>query len=131
MSAKPKNTSHVGGQPPGKPFGLAAHSSGHEHSIAPVGGFIRAEMTWSLRHAKDVRGLKWCHQLPPNPPPPPPAQDQPPAQPPPGPVPRSQAPPRGRWLDRDTNPCLNFLRIGESMQRPIELCQWDGLEAWQ
>ncbi|KAJ9515775.1 hypothetical protein QJQ45_008672 [Haematococcus lacustris] len=45
MSAKPKNTSHVGGQPPGKPFGLAAHSSGHEHSIAPVGGFIRAEMS--------------------------------------------------------------------------------------
>ncbi|KAJ9520680.1 hypothetical protein QJQ45_007539 [Haematococcus lacustris] len=54
--------------------------------------------------------------------PPPPAQDQPPAQPPPGPVPRPQAPPGGRWLDRDTNGCLNFQRIGESMQRPLELC---------
>ncbi|KAJ9506412.1 hypothetical protein QJQ45_004912 [Haematococcus lacustris] len=28
----------------------------------------------SLQHAKDVRGLKWCHEVPPNPPPPPPAQ---------------------------------------------------------
>ncbi|KAJ9508153.1 hypothetical protein QJQ45_021522 [Haematococcus lacustris] len=96
--------------------------------------------------AKCVRGLKWCHEVPPNPPPPPPhpaplaqallahkppaqdppapaqdppppppAQDQPPAQPPPGPMPRPQAPPWGRWLDRDTNPCLNFQRIGESI----------------
>ncbi|KAJ9525718.1 hypothetical protein QJQ45_003456 [Haematococcus lacustris] len=79
---------------------------------------------WSLRHAKDVRGLKWCHEEPP-----PPAQDQPPAQAPPGPVPRPQAPPWGRWLDRDTNPCLNFQRIGESVQRPLELCSWDDLEA--
>ncbi|KAJ9509794.1 hypothetical protein QJQ45_011615 [Haematococcus lacustris] len=95
---------------------------------------------WSLRHAKDVRGLKWCHENPPapppaqDPPPPPPAQeppaqDQPPAQGPPGPVPRPQAPPWGRWLDRDTNPCLNFQRIGESMQRPLELCSYEGLEA--
>ncbi|KAJ9533128.1 hypothetical protein QJQ45_018228 [Haematococcus lacustris] len=114
---------------------------------------------WSLRHAKCVRGLKWCHEVPPNPPPPPPppaplaqdphapaqdllaqeppaqaqppppAQDQPPAQPPPGPVPRPQAPPWGRWLDRDTNPCLNFQRIGESKQRPLELCRWKDLEA--
>ncbi|KAJ9531652.1 hypothetical protein QJQ45_021809, partial [Haematococcus lacustris] len=30
--------------------------------------------------------------------------------------------PRPRWLDRDTNACLNFQRIGESMQRPLELC---------
>ncbi|KAJ9506130.1 hypothetical protein QJQ45_016512 [Haematococcus lacustris] len=140
---------------------------------------------WSLRHSKDVRGLKWCHEVPPNPPPPPPAQhppaqdppppppaqhppaqdppapaqdppapaqdppppaqdppppppaqeppppaqDLPPAQAPPGPAPRPQAPPWGRWLDRDTNPCLNFQRIGESMQRPIELCSYEGLKA--
>ncbi|KAJ9518345.1 hypothetical protein QJQ45_010179 [Haematococcus lacustris] len=134
---------------------------------------------WSLRHSKDVRGLKWCHEVPPNPPPPPPAhhppaqgppapapaqdppapaQDPPPApaqDPPPpaqappplppaqapppppaqplpaapGPVPRPQAPSWGRWLDRDTNPCLNFQRIGESKQRPLELCSWKDLEA--
>ncbi|KAJ9512249.1 hypothetical protein QJQ45_012805 [Haematococcus lacustris] len=134
---------------------------------------------WSLRHAKCVRGLKWCHEVPPTPPPPPPAQhppaqnppapaqaplaqeppppahdppppppaqdppppppaqvqppppaqDQPLAQPPPGPVPRPQAPPGGRWLDRDTNPCLNFQRIGESKQRPLELCSWTDREA--
>ncbi|KAJ9534451.1 hypothetical protein QJQ45_016148 [Haematococcus lacustris] len=59
---------------------------------------------WSLRHAKCVRGLKWCHERP-------------------------QAPPWGRWLDRDTNPCLNFQRIGESKQRPLELCRWTDLEA--
>ncbi|KAJ9506835.1 hypothetical protein QJQ45_013554, partial [Haematococcus lacustris] len=50
----------------------------------------------SLRHGKYVRGLSWCHQVPPNPPPPPPHQDplapaQPPAQDPP-PTP-AQAPP--------------------------------------
>ncbi|KAJ9531982.1 hypothetical protein QJQ45_003686 [Haematococcus lacustris] len=117
---------------------------------------------WSLRHAKCVRGLKWCHEVPPNPPPPPPAllaqeppaqdppppaqdppppppaqdppppppaQDQPPAQPPPGPLPRPPAPPWGRWLDRDTNPCLNFQRSGESKQRPLELCSWTDLKA--
>ncbi|KAJ9532154.1 hypothetical protein QJQ45_003948 [Haematococcus lacustris] len=61
--------------------------------------------------------------------PPPAAQPPPPAQPPPGPVPRPQSPPWGRWLDRDTNPCLNFQRIGESKQRPLELCRWDDLEA--
>ncbi|KAJ9532579.1 hypothetical protein QJQ45_010664 [Haematococcus lacustris] len=33
------------------------------------------------------------------------------------------------WLDRDTNPCLNFQRIGESMQRPLELCSWTDLRA--
>ncbi|KAJ9508447.1 hypothetical protein QJQ45_011979 [Haematococcus lacustris] len=61
-------------------------------------------------------------------PPPPPAQAQPlPAAP--GPVQRPQAPPGGRWLDRDTNGCLNLQRIGESKQRPLELCQWDDLEA--
>ncbi|KAJ9521699.1 hypothetical protein QJQ45_015379 [Haematococcus lacustris] len=128
---------------------------------------------WSLRHSKDVRGLKWCHEVPPNPPPPPPAQHPPahgppapapaqdlpapaqdpppPAQAPPplppaqaplpppplaqplpaapGPVPRPQAPSWGRWLDRDTNPCLNFQRIGESKQRPLELCSWKDREA--
>ncbi|KAJ9516842.1 hypothetical protein QJQ45_027257 [Haematococcus lacustris] len=57
------------------------------------------------------------------------AADQPPAQPPPGPVPPPQAPPGGRWLDRDTKPCLNFQRIGESMQRPLELCRWTDLKA--
>ncbi|KAJ9505631.1 hypothetical protein QJQ45_009032 [Haematococcus lacustris] len=134
---------------------------------------------WSLRHGKYVRGLSWCHQVPPNPPPPPPHQDPlapaqppaqdppptpaqapppPPAQPPPpppaqnpppppaqapppppaqapplpaapGPAPPPQAPPGGRWLDRDTNGCLNLQRIGESRQRPIELCSWTDLEA--
>ncbi|KAJ9515735.1 hypothetical protein QJQ45_002627 [Haematococcus lacustris] len=29
----------------------------------------------------------------------------------------------------DTNGCLNLQRIGESRQRPIELCRWDDLEA--
>ncbi|KAJ9529213.1 hypothetical protein QJQ45_007867 [Haematococcus lacustris] len=66
---------------------------------------------------------------PAQPPPPPAAQAQPPAQPPPGPVLRPQAPPWGRWLDRDINPCLNFQRIGESKQRPLELCHWKDLEA--
>ncbi|KAJ9532028.1 hypothetical protein QJQ45_003753 [Haematococcus lacustris] len=121
-----------------------------------VGGVSPA---WSLRHAKCVRGLKWCQEVPPNPPPPPPAQDPPPLaqdppppapaqdppplaqdpppppaqapQPPPqaprGPLQRPQAPLWGRWLDRDTNPCLNFQRIGESKQRPLELCRWEGL----
>ncbi|KAJ9526271.1 hypothetical protein QJQ45_009740 [Haematococcus lacustris] len=40
-----------------------------------------------------------------------------------------KAPPWGSWLDRDTNGCLNFQNIGESMQRPLELCNWDDLEA--
>ncbi|KAJ9507796.1 hypothetical protein QJQ45_019295, partial [Haematococcus lacustris] len=111
---------------------------------------------WSLRHAKYVRGLSWCHQAPPPapaqdppapapaqaPPPPPPAQAPPAQAPPPappaqaqplpaapGPAPPPQAPPGGRWLDRDTNGCLNLQRIGESRQRPIELCRWDDLEA--
>ncbi|KAJ9518890.1 hypothetical protein QJQ45_026252 [Haematococcus lacustris] len=44
-------------------------------------------------------------------------------------VPRPRAPPWGRWLDRDTNGCLNFQRIGESMQRPLELCRWKDREA--
>ncbi|KAJ9510773.1 hypothetical protein QJQ45_027602, partial [Haematococcus lacustris] len=128
----------------------------------PPAGQVNQQLlrpAWSLRHAKDVRGLKWCHEVPPNPPPPPPAQhppaqdhpapppaqdpppppsaqeppppaqDQPPALPPPGPVPRPQATPWGRWLDRDTNPCLNFQRIGESKQRPLELCSYEGLMA--
>ncbi|KAJ9522301.1 hypothetical protein QJQ45_008129 [Haematococcus lacustris] len=114
---------------------------------------------WSLRHAKYVQGPSWCHQVPPNPPPPAPAQAPPPspspgppppppaqappaqAPPPPppaqaqplpaapGPAPPPQAPPGGRWLDRDTNGCLNLQRIGESRQRPIELCRWDDREA--
>ncbi|KAJ9530634.1 hypothetical protein QJQ45_014736, partial [Haematococcus lacustris] len=40
-----------------------------------------------------------------------------------------RAPLGGRWLDRDTNACLNFQRIGESMQRPLELCSWKDREA--
>ncbi|KAJ9522420.1 hypothetical protein QJQ45_008292 [Haematococcus lacustris] len=59
-------------------------------------------------------------------PPPPPAQPLPAA---PGPVPPPQAPSWGRWLDRDTNACFNFQRIGESMQRPLELCSWKEREA--
>ncbi|KAJ9534593.1 hypothetical protein QJQ45_022187 [Haematococcus lacustris] len=35
----------------------------------------------------------------------------------------------GRWLDRDTNGCLNLQRIGERMQRSLELCSYEGLEA--
>ncbi|GFH09409.1 hypothetical protein HaLaN_04540 [Haematococcus lacustris] len=42
---------------------------------------------------------------------------------------RPRAPPWGRWLDRDTNPCLNVQRIGESMQRPLELCSLKDKEA--
>ncbi|KAJ9509489.1 hypothetical protein QJQ45_001941 [Haematococcus lacustris] len=68
--------------------------------------------------------------------PPPPAQAPPlpPAQAPPlpaapGPGQRPQAPPWGRWLDRDTNGCLNLQRIGESKQRPLELCSYEGLMA--
>ncbi|KAJ9514657.1 hypothetical protein QJQ45_028365, partial [Haematococcus lacustris] len=38
-------------------------------------------------------------------------------------------PPWGRWLDRDSNSCLNLQRIGESMQRPLELCSWTDREA--
>ncbi|KAJ9526492.1 hypothetical protein QJQ45_009968 [Haematococcus lacustris] len=81
---------------------------------------------WSLRHAKYVRGMQWCHQVPPNPPAPAQAQPLPAA---PGPVPPPQAPSWGRWLDRDTNACFNFQRIGESMQRPLELCSWKDREA--
>ncbi|KAJ9514914.1 hypothetical protein QJQ45_028639, partial [Haematococcus lacustris] len=39
-------------------------------------------------------------------------------------VPRPQASPWGRWLNRDTHPCLKFQRIGESMQRSLELYSW-------
>ncbi|KAJ9518052.1 hypothetical protein QJQ45_004294 [Haematococcus lacustris] len=81
--------------------------------------------------AKQTPGESYLQDPPPQGPPaqepPPPAQDQTlPAAP--GPVPRPQAPPWGRWLDRDTNSCLNFQHIGKSMQRPLELCQWDDLE---
>ncbi|KAJ9515913.1 hypothetical protein QJQ45_016901, partial [Haematococcus lacustris] len=44
-------------------------------------------------------------------------------------VPPPQASPWGRWLDRDTNPCHTFQRTGESVQRPREMCRWEGLEA--
>ncbi|KAJ9532650.1 hypothetical protein QJQ45_010711 [Haematococcus lacustris] len=59
------------------------------------------------------------------------ANDRPPAAPGPIPPPQlgAQAPPWGRWLDRDTNACLNFQRFGESVQHPLELCSWDDLEA--
>ncbi|GFH15323.1 hypothetical protein HaLaN_11527 [Haematococcus lacustris] len=39
------------------------------------------------------------------------------------------APPWGRWLDRDSNGCLDLQRIGESKQRPLELCSWERLKA--
>ncbi|KAJ9505755.1 hypothetical protein QJQ45_028243 [Haematococcus lacustris] len=71
----------------------------------------------SLRHAKYVRGLQSLLQFRPAP------------SAPPGPVQRPQAPPGARWLDRDTDGCMNLQCIGESLQRPIELCQWDNLEA--
>ncbi|KAJ9521716.1 hypothetical protein QJQ45_015360, partial [Haematococcus lacustris] len=95
----------------------------------------------ALHHAQERIIEAFCKkallaQEPPAQHPPPPAQapPPPPAQAPPlpaapGPAPPPQAPPGGRWLDRDTNACLNFQRIGESKQRPIELCQWDDLEA--
>ncbi|KAJ9505738.1 hypothetical protein QJQ45_012826 [Haematococcus lacustris] len=87
--------------------------------VSPAGQVIQrlARPAWSLRQGKYVRGMQWCHE------------DQPPAQPPPSPVPRRQAPPWGRWLDRDINPCLNFQRIGKSMHRPLELCSWTDREA--
>ncbi|KAJ9522101.1 hypothetical protein QJQ45_005181 [Haematococcus lacustris] len=34
-----------------------------------------------------------------------------------------------KLLDRDTNACFNFQRNGESMQCPMELCSYEGLEA--
>ncbi|KAJ9514421.1 hypothetical protein QJQ45_012358 [Haematococcus lacustris] len=95
-------------------------------------------------------GARCGGMVPPNPPPPPPAQKPlaqdpsppPPAQEPPHPpaqdqppiaapgsVTQPQARPWGRWLDWDINPCLNFQRIGESMQRPLELCSWTDREA--
>ncbi|KAJ9510711.1 hypothetical protein QJQ45_027653 [Haematococcus lacustris] len=40
-----------------------------------------------------------------------------------------QQPAVAQWLDRDTNRCLNFQRIGESMQRPLELCSYEDLMA--
>ncbi|KAJ9519542.1 hypothetical protein QJQ45_000619 [Haematococcus lacustris] len=59
-----------------------------------------------VQQSKDPEGLRVFYYL---------VQDQPPAQPPPGPVQRPQVPPWGRWLDRDTNRCLNLQRIGEMM----------------
>ncbi|KAJ9526575.1 hypothetical protein QJQ45_017667 [Haematococcus lacustris] len=96
-----------------------------------------------LDSSKPTRPEDWKHKPAENPPapaqallaqeppgqePPPHAQDQSPLAAP-GPVQRPQAPPWGRWLDRDTNPCLNFQRMGESMQRPLELCSWKDREA--
>ncbi|KAJ9526409.1 hypothetical protein QJQ45_009893 [Haematococcus lacustris] len=34
-----------------------------------------------------------------------------------------------RWLDRDTNGCLYLPRIRKSVQRPLELFNYEGLEA--
>ncbi|KAJ9523562.1 hypothetical protein QJQ45_007266 [Haematococcus lacustris] len=42
---------------------------------------------------------------------------------------QQQQPAVAQWLDRDTNACFNFQRIGESMQRPLELCSWKDREA--
>ncbi|KAJ9518362.1 hypothetical protein QJQ45_010312 [Haematococcus lacustris] len=49
--------------------------------------------------------------------------------PPAGQVNQRLAPSWGRWLDRDTNACFTFQRIGESKQRPLELCSWKDREA--
>ncbi|KAJ9522368.1 hypothetical protein QJQ45_008163 [Haematococcus lacustris] len=43
--------------------------------------------------------------------------------------PQTGYPQQARWLDRDTNCCLHFPRIGESMQRPLELSRYEDLEA--
>ncbi|KAJ9525367.1 hypothetical protein QJQ45_003225 [Haematococcus lacustris] len=114
--------------------------------VPPAGQVIQqlVRPAWSQRHAKYV----WCHEVPPNHPPPaqdpspPPAQELPPPTPhaPPAHGPLTEEPPPPypgptkllillSWLDRDTNGCLNFQSIGESMQRPLELCNWDDLEA--
>ncbi|KAJ9506375.1 hypothetical protein QJQ45_019524, partial [Haematococcus lacustris] len=42
---------------------------------------------------------------------------------------QQQQPAEAQWLDRDTNACFNFQRVGESMQRPLELCSYEGLKA--
>ncbi|GFH27586.1 ML domain-containing protein, partial [Haematococcus lacustris] len=65
-------------------------------------------------------------QDPPAQDPPPPAQDQPLL------VHLAHCnDPWGRWLDRDINGCLNLQRIAESVQRPLELCSWEGDEYQQ
>ncbi|KAL6748919.1 hypothetical protein V8C86DRAFT_3146122 [Haematococcus lacustris] len=103
-------------------------SSGQQHGQGLEGSGGGPGPAW--QEAARNASSRCLHQLsaPQAPPPPPPAQPQPlPAAP--GPAPPPQAPPGGRWLDRDTNGCLNLQRIGESRQRPIELCIWDDLEA--
>ncbi|KAJ9529511.1 hypothetical protein QJQ45_013864 [Haematococcus lacustris] len=92
---------------------------------------------WRLPANSMLRQPRWKEEVAKHRPPPPPAQAPPPPPPAqaqplpaaPGPAPPPQAPPGGRWLDRDTNGCLNLQRIGESRQRPRELCRWDDLEA--
>ncbi|KAJ9526981.1 hypothetical protein QJQ45_025308 [Haematococcus lacustris] len=126
------------------PDDYSVSSYSHQHNT--MAGQCSSVAEWLCR-GKYVRGLMLCHEVPPSPPPPP--QDPPPppapyppptpaqappaqAQPPPaapGPVQRPQAPPWGRWLDRDTNGCLYLQRIGKSVQRPLELCSYEGLEA--
>ncbi|KAJ9522075.1 hypothetical protein QJQ45_005121 [Haematococcus lacustris] len=95
--------------------------------VTPAGQVIErlVRPAWSLRHAKDAL---LAQEPPAQEPPPPPAQDQPPLAAP-GPVPPPQAPLWGRWLDLDTNCCLHFQRIRESMQRPLELSRYEDLEA--
>ncbi|KAJ9532507.1 hypothetical protein QJQ45_010582 [Haematococcus lacustris] len=43
--------------------------------------------------------------------------------------PTTSGPPIRKWLELDTNWWLNFQRMGESMQRPQELCSWKDREA--
>ncbi|KAJ9531875.1 hypothetical protein QJQ45_022004 [Haematococcus lacustris] len=50
-----------------------------------------------------------CHEVPP---------EVPPLVPP---FPGAPSPRPGRWLDRDTKQCLNFQRIGKSMQHSLEI----------
>ncbi|KAJ9505427.1 hypothetical protein QJQ45_009483 [Haematococcus lacustris] len=138
----------------------------HLTSLGPAGHVNQRLLrpAWSLRHAKGVRGLKWCHEVPPNPLPPPPAQHPPaqdspahaqallaqeaPAQDPPAPPPAQEPPPTPfpspganptssgaapypgpSWPSATTPGSLMGQRIGESMQRPLELCSYEGLEA--
>ncbi|KAJ9529157.1 hypothetical protein QJQ45_007831 [Haematococcus lacustris] len=113
--------------------GTEAPLEGEECKVRTSGRDCRFASSGLSRECEPSRdaGYTCSDPTPPpaqDPPPPPPAQAQPlPAAP--GPAPPPQAPPGGRWLDRDTNGCLNLQRIGESRQRPIELCRWDDLEA--
>ncbi|KAJ9507090.1 hypothetical protein QJQ45_004751 [Haematococcus lacustris] len=110
---------------PGPQTGYPQVNTGQHRSTQVNQRLVRP--AWSQRHANPGPAPPPA-QVSPAQAPPPPAQAQPlPAAP--GPAPRPQAPPWGRWLDRNYSACLNFQRIGESKQRPLELCSWKDLEA--